>query len=421
MNKKIYLIIIAFLLTASSIGCGQLFTSSYPKDQIPEDIQRLCKQEYGIDEKIDAKIVGKTLGVRIHFDELLTIDLKLQEEALDKLQKLLRILRRICLSTDADLDFFVIVGYEKKLGFEVVFYSYIDDLKRARAGWMSPDDYFQRLIKTMRMDTLRWGENRINKLLKDIASGDMIKVIVNNFATGTKLSDLSPRFLQVLIDLGKKNYIRWQIITSRSVPVSSQERLYYIEAREHFTPKIKDVDNLQYPSGTIHNFYMLVSVEDLNPIIKNIYTAETLPHQFRTLGAAEMWDKNDFFVEDFIFHKFLSTQIIQRIQFEVSQDNQAEEKDKKNPFTLDGDFIVKDKISGAAMLADPSGNIYKITISPNKGTTSPVPQELMDLALKTIKDVCDKYKFYDLGEIQLLDNKGNVLLSIDKPTLFSSH
>ncbi len=420
-NKIRFIILIALFIPVLTTSCGKLFTPTYPRDQIPEAIQHLCKQEYSIKEKVEVKITGKTLGVRVHFDELLTIDLKLQEEALDKLQNLLRILRRICLSTDADLDFFVIVGYEKKLGFEIVFYGYLDDLRRARAGWMSPDDYFQRLIKTMRMNTLRWGESRINKLISNIQSGDMIKVIVNNFPPGTKLSDLSPEFLKILIDLGKKNYIRWQTIDSRSVPTGSQKRLYYIEAREHFTPKIKDAGNLQYPSDTIHKFYILVSVDDLNPIIQNIYTLETLPRQFRRLGAPEMWKEDDFYVEDFLFHQFLSTQIVQRIQSGMNKDRQIEDQGKKGLFSLKGDFVVQDRITSETQLSDPSENIYKITITPSKGSTAPIPQKLIDLALKTVKDVCNKYHFYDLGNIQLLDNKGNILLAIDKPTLFSNH
>lgn len=396
-------------------GCGKFFKPTYPRDEIPNAIQKLCREEYKITEKIDAKIIGKTLGVRIHFDELLDINLKLQEKAVDKLQDLLRIIRRVCLSTDAQLDFYVIIGYEKKLGIEVVFYSYVDDLKRAIAGWMSPDDYFQRLIKTMRMDTLRWGNNRIDKFIKDIESGNMVKIIINNFAQGTKLSDLSPDFLKILTDLSKKDYIRWYLLQNNSVPAASQERLYYLEAKEYYTPRIEEVENLQYPSGTVHKLYILIGMEDLNPVIKNIYSPEKLPGVYTRFDSPSTWNEEDFFVEDFIFHEFLSTQIVQRIQYELGEDKDEE---KEIPITLKGDFIIKDRLDTQIDLNDPSKNIFKMTIGPKKGKTLELSQKIKDVILKTIKEVCGKYKFYDLGEVELVDNKGKPLLTVDKLTLF---
>lgn len=423
MNRNLLLITILVCIIASC-GCSKLFAPTYPKNEIPNAIQKLCKEEYKINEKIDVKIAGKTLGVRIHFDNLLDVNLKLQEKAIDKLQDLLKILRRVCLSTDAKLDFYVIIGYEKKLGIEVVFYSYIDDLKRAIAGWMAPDDYFQRMIKNMRMDTLRWGNNRIEKFIKDIESGNMVQVIVNNFAAGTKLSDLSPSFLRVLTDLSKKSYIRWHVLKTNSIPTAGEERLFYIEAKEYFTPVLEEIENLQYPSSTVHKFYILIEMEDLNPVIKSIYTADRLPEKYAKLGSPSAWDENDFFVEDFVFHEFISTQIIQRVQYELSGDKEDEkkaekEKEQEIKYTLKGDLIIKDKIDTQVKLKDPSQNIFKMIIGPKKGKTIEVPQKIKDIILRTIRDVCDKYKFYDLGEVQLVDNKGNTLLTIDKPTLFS--
>lgn len=417
MSRKLILIIFLFLLT--NTGCSNIFAPTYPKNEIPDAIKNLCEQEYGITEKIDVKIVGKTLGVRIHFDELLDINLKLQEGTLDKLQDILKIIRRVCLSTDANLDFYIIIGYEKKLGIEVVFYSYVDDLKRVIAGWMSPDDYFSRLIKTMRMDTLRWGNSRIDKFAKDIESGNMIKVIVNNLATGTKLTDLSPEFLKILTDLNKKNYIRFYILKTNSIPTSSQERLFYIEAKEHYTPVVEETDKLQYPSGTIHKLYILVGMEDLNPIIESIYTLENLPEKYLNLGSSDTWIEDDFFVEDFVFHEFLSTQIVQSIQSELNEDKEKDSAEgRESSYIFKGDFIIKNKINTQVKLADPSKNIFKMTIKGKKNKTSEIPQQLKDVILKTVRNVCDKYKFYDLGEIQIVDNKNNQLLTIDKSTLF---
>lgn len=416
--KRTVVYVFLIIISISITGCSKFFAPTYPKEEISVGIQELCRKEYSITEKIDVKIVGKTLGVRIHLDGLLDINLKLQEEALDKIQKLFRIMRRVCLSTDADLDFYIIIGFDKTLGVEVVFYSYVTDLQKAIAGWMSPEDYFQRLIKTMRLDTLRWGNTRIKKLLKDLESGSIIKVIVDNFAAGTKLSSLNPEFLKILTELSKKDHIRIELIKEYSIPVGTEKRLYYLEAKEYFTPKLENTAELSYPSGTIHKLYILITMEELNPAIEAIFSEEDLPEKYRSLGLPDIWIEDDFFVEDLAFHKFLSSQIVQRIQAELSKDK--EEKEEIIPFSMEGNFIIKEAIDMEVRLKDPSENILNLTFRPKNDKVKDfvVTEEIFELTTKTIRDVCNKYKFYDLGKIQFQDHKGNSLLVLDKPNLF---
>lgn len=421
MSSNKLFIISAIILILASAGCSRLFAPTYPKDKLQESIQNICKKEYNINEKIDVKISGKTLGARIHLEELLDINLTLQKDALEKLQDLLKTVRRVAFSTDAELDFFVISGYEKKLGIEVSFYSYLDDMRRISADWISADDYFQRLVKDMRLDTLRWGNIRIDKLIDDIETGNIAKVMAKDL----KLSELNPDFLKILLDLSKKNYIRWSLTKINSIPISSEERLYYLEAKEYYTLNADVSEPPQYPSGTIHKFYILIAIEDLNAVISSIYTTNNLPEKYAQLGDSAKWNANEYFVEDYAFHKFLSNQIIQRIQSQLSDEKKEDEiKDdekneiEKNDYSLKGDFIIKDKLDSQVGLTDPSNNILKIIISPKGGKKLELPQNIKDIILKTVKDVCTKYKFYDMGEIQMEDNKGNSLLVIDKPTLF---
>jgi len=431
MKHCIIFITVITLLAASS-GCGRMFEPTYPREKIPDAIKKLCKDEYKLTEQIDVKIAGKTLCVRIHLDELVDMNLKLQEKALDKIQDVLKVIRRICLSTDTALDFFIIVGYESKLGIEVVIYSYVDDLKKVIAGWMSPDDYFSRLIKNMRLSTLRWGENRLSKLIRDIESGNMIQVIVNNFAPGTKLTDLCPEFIKILTDLNKKTGIKWYRINMYSVAVGGQERLYYFEAKEQFNTSSEEAGKIQYPSGTIHKLYFLVEIDDLNPFIKSVYTIDTLPDKFKFLGTSQDWNADDFYVEDLTFKDFIATQITQRIQAEILEERkgkkkESEKKDDKSEidlpesqFSIKTEFDVEGNINRKIKISDPSSNTIKIIFTPKKSNKLDVKQEVIDLCLRTIKAVCEKYKFYDIGKIQLIDNKGEQILVITKAQLFSN-
>lgn len=416
----------ALVLIFISSGCGWWNEPTYKKEQIPESIQKICKEEYGLTEKVEVKISGKTLGVRVHFEDLLDMSFKLQEKALEKFQDVLKVIRRVCLSTDAEFDYFIIVGLEKKIGIEVVFYSYIDDLKRVMAGWMSPEDYFQRMVKSMQLDTLRWGDTRMSKLIKDIEARSVVKILMGNFALGTTPGNLSPDFLKMLSDLGKKTYVKWFVQVTKSVQTDWQERLYYIEAKEYYTPKAEEAENLSYPSGVIHKYYILMGIEDMNPVVKSVYTKEELPKKYADLGDPLLWKENEFFVEDFVFHKFLSTQIVQRIQYKLTDpekikrsENDEKELEKKLPaFTMKGDFIVPDGVNMNAKIEDASKNIFKLSFSAKKGKKLELPKDVIDLSVNTVKEVCDKYKFYDVGEIQLMDDKDNIIYSAVKKDIF---
>jgi len=236
------------------------------------------------------------------------------------------------------------------------------------------------------------------------------------------MSELSPEFLKVLTDLSKKTYIKWSIIKMNSVSVGDQERLYYLEVKEQYTSMPEQQTSLQYPSGTIHKFYILLSVDDLKTMIDRIYTPSALPEKYMKFGTPTKWDPNDFFIEDFTFQDFLSTQIIQQIQSDFSslkKENEEIEQIELS-YSLKGDFIIKNKLDAQVKLKDPSDNIFKIILNPKKNKVIDLPQKTINIMLKSIKEVCEKYKFYDMKEIQFVDNKGNTLATVDKFTLFKT-
>ena len=419
--KNIALLILFAVLVSCTTSCSKLFDPTFSKNAIPNAIKDLCKEEYNITNTIDVNIEGKTLGVRIHIDNLLDTNLKPNVESLDKIQKLLMIIRRVCLSTDADLDFYVITGLDNNLGIELVFYSYTTDLQKVVAGWMSRNDYFQRLIKTIQLDTFRWGNLAISKLFKDLETGNIIKVIVNNFGKGTKLSNFNTSFLKILSDLNKKSYIKWQILEQLSVQVDSQERLYYIKAKEFFTPNQEYIDKISYESGDLHEIYVLVAIVDLNTIIKDIYLSDNLPDSLKNLGDPSTWNQNKFYVKDFIFEDFLAKQIVQRIQFKLSKPTTTEED--ANPtgsFIIKGDFLVDDQVDSEITLRNPNRNILSLTFTPskNKEKNISISKELIDIVMKTIGEVCDKYKYYSVEQINILDHNGNSISSLKTSSLF---
>jgi len=60
------------LLVTLLAGCVK---ASYPKDEIISSIQKICRNEYGI-EHVEVKIIGHTVGVLLPLDKLFTADVR---------------------------------------------------------------------------------------------------------------------------------------------------------------------------------------------------------------------------------------------------------------------------------------------------------------------------------------------------------
>jgi len=127
-------------------GCAP----SYPKETLDKSIRELCKREYSVD--VEVKLVGKTVGVYIPIDELLEDGESLSPAAIKRVDKVIMGVSRVLLSTDADIDFYVLIAQDPvipQLQFVVI--GYIEDRKRALATYIAKSDYFDRLIKELRL------------------------------------------------------------------------------------------------------------------------------------------------------------------------------------------------------------------------------------------------------------------------------
>ncbi|MGE5280469.1 MAG: hypothetical protein ACM3L6_06990 [Deltaproteobacteria bacterium] len=124
-------------------GCGATYPAATLTDRIPE----LVKEEHGID--VTATIVGKTLWVYVPMQDL--IDEKKmtwQAPALERLSKVIGVVHRMALSTDAHIDFLVFVAADVKyMGLEFIAMEYLPDLKEAMLERFSRGEYFLRSVR----------------------------------------------------------------------------------------------------------------------------------------------------------------------------------------------------------------------------------------------------------------------------------
>ena len=147
------LFLIGLFVSFICSGCAP----SYPKDKLAEALINICKKEYDVD--IQAKLVGKTIVVFIPLDELFDLKLDILPEAVEKIEDVILTTSRVLFSTDAEVDFYMIIAADiKTTAAEVFLVRYMDDVYKFMHGWINREEYTKRIL---------WQINFDPKLLKD--------------------------------------------------------------------------------------------------------------------------------------------------------------------------------------------------------------------------------------------------------------
>jgi len=138
-NRYFFLFAFPFLLFLS--GCG----ATYPEEKLEESIVDLCQKDFGV--SVTTKIAGNTVAVRFSTENLFDGMFNLNPEASRKINDVIMAVSRIVLSTDAELDFYIIFAQDPEIpDLEIVYIRYVKDVKRFMYGGMSRDDYTKRAI-----------------------------------------------------------------------------------------------------------------------------------------------------------------------------------------------------------------------------------------------------------------------------------
>ena len=143
MNRAAYsLILMGFVLG----GCAP----TYRADKIVEEVKKISRMEYGVDA--DVKLVGKTLAARVLIDNLMSVLLSSEEGEGKKAWDLMTVLSRVSLSTDAPVDFFVVVAADRQNpNNRFVFIRYVDDVKRVMLDDISRNEFFDGTLVELRI------------------------------------------------------------------------------------------------------------------------------------------------------------------------------------------------------------------------------------------------------------------------------
>jgi len=179
-----------FIIACCTLGCTASTKPSFLKEEIPQTIRNICKNEYKLD--VIAKLSGRTLWIYLPLDNLLAKsekpaeyleqfvieqntsqfkndlfqvdylikpipekksqqDMGLDKKASEGIFNILQVVRRVLFSIDQSKNdtplFFCIVAADIKNGFEIKETFYCLDLKKISYGLISQTEYQHRIIQ----------------------------------------------------------------------------------------------------------------------------------------------------------------------------------------------------------------------------------------------------------------------------------
>lgn len=420
---------VSFLAAFCAWGLSGCDKVTYPKEKVLQNLVDICQKEYNI--KVKAKISGSNLGVHINFASLFGDNFDFKEEALNVLEDVLTSVRRVCLSTDSNFEFYTVVGSDRNNGVEVVMTRNILDLKQVMYGNIGRNDYAQRMMLKVRPDVGLLGERKLRKFFADMATGKIERIISNNFAQGTTLKDISSSFFLSLLEMGMKGNIGFKIQEMKYMPVGPDEGLFYAKVQETYAPKPGyETNTFSFPSGYEYEYLFLVTCKDFMPGIKKIIPLNSVdsvrdakvkfPREFARYENVESWEEENFFLEEVTMPEFIATQIAQRIKAKINATDKV--KDLLNIESIEGKYALMKKkaITGLEISTPEQKQDFELQLRfKKKGALQnegfkPVPKELVNISLDVIKEVCKNYRYDDFAKIRLLGGDNEELLTVDR-------
>ncbi|MBI3312424.1 MAG: hypothetical protein HYZ88_02745 [Candidatus Omnitrophica bacterium] len=351
-----------FLLTA--LGLSSCGSPSYPKAGVAEALVKICREEYKLE--VQAQLKGTTLGVLAPIPGLVEALRKSSgasairlpgvvvegryaenrfgfrvfakgpftrapkrdetdrppqepEEAIKKLQHVSTALHRVCLSTDAPVEFYQMIARDPgPENLDIIFSGHVMDSKRMQFYEISMGEMQSRSQFGVRLQPEGLARQTVAAFLADLRRVPLPKLLSSYTASTKRFGDLLPKILLAAVDLkGREQELideDWPVkqigreTVLVYVPLAPIDEpgalLFYVEVRET-SSGLLDIERL--PGGK-------------------------LPPEHKALGPPEQW-KNSFFLEALSMPDFLAEQIARRAMSEFqpleSEEEQPEGGQKK--------------------------------------------------------------------------------------------
>lgn len=384
------------LLFVSLISCEN---ATYSKEKVEQSVMELCKNEYDLD--VEVKIIGSTLGVYIPIDGLVNPDMRLNQEAGEKIEDVALSIHRVVMSTDRPLNFYTLTARDtESIGAEFTLTGYIYDVVRVRLLDISRGEYHKRILRDFRLNPVVVGEIKIKELFhflnEDAAFTEKVKNV----------------FYPIFI-IGEKGSQKIEIVDIDAKEISNQEALFYVNTKEYYNPSPGfEVYRAIFPPGFKNEYLILINMAMFPNLVKETVSKyfysgteirqRDLKESFNQYVDVGYVGADGFPKRDLKLDWFLSRQIATKIMILFNEDKRL-----KEAFHFQS--------SGGSV--DNKIFRFEFNVSPEKPSDKDkemLYSKILDLAASTFH----RYDFEDFEGIELVDMKlGSKKISLTKDEL----
>lgn len=390
--KRVLPLLLTVIISVLLFSCST--KPSFTNENIAQSLKDMLQKEFDINAMI--KINNQTLGLCFYVPKLFSGTQKTSPVVTDHLQNVMLCLRRVLLSTNANINFFQINIRGNDTSLEISMLRYIRDLKILLLSGISFGDYSKRMIYKNVSNIPSHGIKRLEMLFNDYGQKKPEDII--NFYFDKNLSDrnISKEFLTWLWESMMKTNISNNIVEFKVRAINEKRYLFYCKVNEIFEPKHL-FKNTSFISKNGENTEFLFEIESANFYYikinkafiidsKNQFQNTYLQSVYKLYKNPLEWDNDDFYVFDISLSEFIAEQIAARIQGFISEE--ASKKDDKNPLDM---TIVK------GFSEDGYLKIYFIY----KDNKAKIDINDKETAVKIAKEVCELYKFKEWKEMMV--------------------
>lgn len=270
-NRILVGLIILYALSQSACG------PTYPKEIVDKAIVQLCREEYNIDVKV--KIVGNAVGVYIPIQGLFDATLNISKEAAEKINDVLLSVSRVTLSTDAPLDFYIVVAQDSILPeIEVVLIRYIKDIKLLHYEQISRGEFTKRMIIDIKLTPQAQKEKVLRDIFTRLNMGKEADMLIAEYLkTGevTSIGDIGYWQNTFYIkEIGMGEFLGLQIadrVKAKFIapPLREKFKLNLIKG-EYLKEGGKDFFRFSFDIASLDKSVPFVSQEDIDIIYKEM-------------------------------------------------------------------------------------------------------------------------------------------------------
>lgn len=405
------------------LGFSGCMIKSYPSERIKEDLAKICKQEYGI-ENLDVKISGDTIGVFLPLKKLFAADFKEaaitgkvrnletlfepSPQALERIEDVLFSISRVLLSTDREFKFYVMQATDiEKTGLQLVLTGYVDDIRRVRIWDISRGEYRKRVVHELRLNrAVRWHQP-VRAFFNAVENLDVQEIRRQYFNDLLPAAAIQGLFLNRLNE--SKNPLvktEWNIIELKSAPFQKNEVLVYakVSPRRIHT----ELGVLEEKPAELRYLFMFAMTDEQSKLLRIVpfqYQDDNgelhdipFPEELQINKSLDQWDE-EFKIEDIQLGPFLADQLTRRFAAIMVMDERLqntfrvakveyvyqEEDDGKGHFDLNIEATLKD-----------FNNYTRDSIVSHEDMLY-----LLQLASREFVDVTRSYSFGDYSHLNL--------------------